>query len=301
MGNAFDTATIESNPLLAFRFGNHCADIIVSNPPWGAPGNNADVEPKARHKVMLEWCRANYKPIGDKEPSQAFLWRFLDFLNDGGKAAVLVSAGVLFKHSTTTRAFREQWMGRVRLIEVFNFTHVRKFFFKGAVSPFVMICFAQGKQDDFAVKYWSAKQVIALRETQAVLFSKYDIHILRDEYLASSKLWKSYWFGRFADASLLKQLQIKNRLSCFVYRKKSGQGISPLPDKYPTVDLPKHLLNIESFKRYIRTDELTFQVLPKMVYRLGKIDTYFGSRVLIWRGIDENNEPKGQIIARYKE
>jgi hypothetical protein len=34
---------------------------------------------------------------------------------------------------------------------------------------------------------------------------------------------------------------------------------------------------------------------------LGKTDAYFGLRVLIRRGIDENNEPKGQIIARYEE
>jgi len=170
VGNAFDATAIESNPLLASRFGKHCADIIVSNPPWGASGNKADAETKARQKVMLEWCRVNKKTIGDKEPSQAFLWRSLDFLKDGGKAAVLVSAGVLFKHSTTTRAFREQWMDRVRLIEVFNFTHVRKFFFKGADSPFVIICFVKDRQDDFPVKYWSAKQVIALKETEAVLF-----------------------------------------------------------------------------------------------------------------------------------
>ncbi len=302
VGNAFATESIESSPLLSSRFGKQCADIIVSNPPWGAPGNKADAKIKAREKVMLEWCHVNNKPIGDKEPSQAFLWRSLDFLKDGGKAGMLVSAGVLFKHSATTQAFREQWLNSVRLYEVFNFTHVRKFFFKGAISPFVIICFVRGKQDSFPVKYWSAKQVMALKQTHAVLLSKYDIHILRDENLASSKLWKGYWFGRFSDVSFLKQLQFKNRLSCFVDREKSGQGISPSPDKYSTEDLPtKHILNIESFERYVSTDKLTFQVVPKMVYRLGKTDAYFGSRVLIRRGIDENNEPKGQIIARYED
>jgi len=302
VGNAFDTAAIESNPIWNTRFGQHCADMIISNPPWGAPGKNADDITKSREKMMLEWCRVNKKPIGDKEPSQAFLWRSLDFLKDGGKAAVLVSAGVLFKHSNTTREFREHWMDKIRLTEVFNFTHVRKFFFKGAVSPFVIICYIKDKQSNFPVKYWSAKQVIALKETQAVLLSKYDIHMLRDEQLTSSELWKGYWFGRFADISFIKQLQSKNKLIDFVDREKSGQGISPAPDKYSTVDLStKHVLNIQSFQRYVSVDELNFQVLPKMVYRLGKTDVYFGPRVLIRRGIDEKNEPKGQIIARYEK
>jgi hypothetical protein len=116
------------------------------------------------------------------------------------------------------------WMDRVRLNEVFNFTHVRKFFFKGAISPFVVICYAKGKQNDFAVKYWSAKQVTALRETQAVLLSKYDIHILRDEYLASSELWRSYWFSRLADSRFIKWLQSKKQLRDYLDYSNSGRG-----------------------------------------------------------------------------
>jgi predicted RNA methylase len=297
VGNAFDMAEIETNSLWASRFGKHCADIIVSNPPWGAPGNKADAASIARQSVMIEWCRANNKPIGDKEPSQAFLWRFLDFLNDGGQAAVLVSAGVLFKHSTTTRAFREQWMDKVRIMEVFNFAHVRKFFFRGADSPFVIICFAKGKQEDSPVKYWSAKQVVALKETQAVLLSKYDMHILRDEDLASGELWKSYWFGRFADARFLKQLQLNNRLRCFVDRKKSGQGYKlALKDK-PADKLARFLaLDIKSFTRY---NNLRYNSAPQKVHRLGVVDVYSGKRLLIQRGISEKGETKGCIIARY--
>ena len=296
VGNAFDTAAIESNPLWASCFGKHCADIIVSNPPWGAPGNKADTATKARQTVMLEWCRVNKKPIGDKEPSQAFLWRSLDFLKDGGKAAVLVSAGVLFKHSTTTRAFREQWMDRVRLIEVFNFTHVRKFFFKGAVSPFVIICFAKGKQDDFAVKYWSAKQVMALKETQAVLLSKYDIHILRDEYLASSELWKSYWFGRLADRRFIRWLQSKKQLRQYVDRDNSGYGYQLATKAFNADKLQsfKSLLKLES-----RYEPPVFTSPPERVHRFGAKGAYRGLRVIINEGISENCQPQGIIIAQF--
>ena len=43
-GHAFDTGLIESNPLWKERFGKECADVIVGNPPWGAPGKKADQE-----------------------------------------------------------------------------------------------------------------------------------------------------------------------------------------------------------------------------------------------------------------
>lgn len=292
VGNAFDTAAIEANPLWASRFGKHCADIIVSNPPWGAPGN------KARQTVMLEWCQANNKPIGNKESSQAFLWRFLDFLNNGGKAAVLVSAGVLFKHSTTTQVFREQWMDSVRIMEVFNFTHVRKFFFRGADSPFVIVIFNKGKQDDFPVTYWSAKQVMALKETQAVLLSKYDIHILRDEDLASGELWKSCWFGRLADRQFIKWLQSKNRLRSFLDRNNSGRGY-----QFYTKDLYadklqslKALLKLES-----RYEPPVFTSPPERVYSFGAESAYRGLRVLVNEGISENSQTQGMIISQFSD
>lgn len=298
VGNAFDTAAIESNPLWSSRFGKHCADIIVSNPPWGAPGNKADTAVKARQTVMLEWCRVNKKPIGNKEPSQAFLWRSLDFLKDGGKAAVLVSAGVLFKQSATTQAFREQWMDRVRLIEVFNFTHVRKFFFKGAVSPFVIICFAKGKQDNFAVKYWSAKQVMALKETQAVLLSKYDIHTLRNEYLASSELWKSYWFGRLADRQFIKWLQFKKQLRYYIDRDNSGRG-------YQLVTKDLNADKLQSFKALLKLESRyeppVFTSPPERVYCFGAEGAYRGFRVLVNEGISENSQPQGIIISQFSD
>ena len=55
-------------------------DVIIGNPPWGAPGNKANDETKIQHKVMLKWCKDNEFPIGDKESSQAFLRLATKFL-----------------------------------------------------------------------------------------------------------------------------------------------------------------------------------------------------------------------------
>ncbi len=273
-------------------------DIIVGNPPWGASGNKADAATKQRQQVMLEWCKSNSYPIGDKEPSQAFLWRALDFLKERGRCAMLTSAGVLFKHSTTTQSFRSEWMNRVRLNEVFNFTHVRKFFFKGAISPFVMIHFTKEDQGKHPVEYWSAKQVIALKETQAVLFSKYDRSYLVEQDFTDNKTWKVNWFGRHADAMFLKQLGYLKKLVDFVDREKSGQGISPNPPKYSTQLLPNRIMSTNSFSRY--GNNLLFKQTPLSAYRIGKHDSYLKSKLLIKRGINEKQAIKGEIIARFE-
>jgi type I restriction-modification system DNA methylase subunit len=297
--NAFDVGCIEANSIWKERFGPGCADVIVGNPPWGgALGGKADLEAKARQEVMLTWCSENKKPIGDKEPSQAFLWRALDFLKEGGRAGMLVSAGVLFKHGPQTQAFKTQWLALVRLNDVFNFTHVRKFFFKGADSPFLFICFNKEKQLGKPVQYWSAKQVTEITKAQAVTFSKYDLQILRDVDLSDSTVWKQFWFGRSADKDLLNFFRRHKKLIEFSDRKKTGQGFQTASGgKNAEVLKVFNNLVVDSFSNY---DQLQFSKPPLNTYRVGVLDVYTGSRLLIQRGIEEKSLDKGRIVARYE-
>lgn len=297
--NAFDVETIESNAFWRERFGGKCADVVVGNPPWGSPGPRADAETKAHHKTMQDWCETNKKPIGDKEPSQAFLWRASDFLKTEGRAGLLVSAGVLFKHSNTTQAFRKQWLNSVRLNEVFNFTHVRKFFFKGAISPFLSVFFNKSPQDDRPVRYWSAKASGFLNNTQSIVFSKYDCSILRKCELASKMTWKTHLWGRCNDYDFIKYMGHLAPLGELVDRQKTGQGFKLSPPKYDSGKI-KGLpcLSVEKFSRY---DNLpAFSEAPRKVYRKGNVGVYEGMRLLVKRGISESCTPKGQVLSRYE-
>jgi hypothetical protein len=296
--NAFDVKLIESIPVWKERFGRGCADVVVGNPPWGAPGKKADAETKTRQEILLDWCKSNNKPIGDKEPSQAFLWRALDFLRTNGKAGMLVSAGVLFKHNTTTQQFRRYWLDSVRIEEVFNFSHVRKFFFKGGMSPFLSVFFSKEGQKDKPVYYWTPKQTIAINKTQAIALSRYDLHVLLQEDLMGLSTWKELWFGRPADRKLLNFVRRHPQLVQYSAREVSGQG-------FQVASKGKDADNLQSFRNLVvstfsRYDSLSFSNPPKKVYRLGVIGTYSGKRLLVKRGIDEKTVDKGRIVARYE-
>lgn len=296
VGNAFDVGQIESNTLWKERFGDECADIIISNPPWGSRENKADVESKAREKVMLDWCIANNKPIGYKEPSQAFLWRSLDLLRKDGKAGMLVSAGVLFKRGSKSQAFRNQWLDHVRLSEVFNFTHVRKFFFKEADSPFLAVFYDKNLQGDTPVYYWSGKQTAILSKVQSVLLSRHDLHILRNEELDNSAVWKTYWLGQFADRQFIRILGQRKKLEAFVDRPNSGRGYQLASQNKPAEAL-KNFKNIERIAA--RYEPLEFGSPPSKVERFGAIGAYTGLRVLVNEGVSEKTDAKGQIVAQY--
>lgn len=296
VGNTFDTDAIDNDLLLQKLFGKSCTDVIVGNPPWGSPGNKANKDAKQREKIMLEWCKLNGHPIGFKDPSQSFLWRALDLLKENGKAGMLVSASVLFKHSSTTQEFRNQWMDQICLKEVFNFTHVREFYFKGAISPFVMISFQKSEKQNLPVEYWSVKKVTALKDTQAILLSKYDKHVLRDSNLADNKIWKIYWFGRYADYEFLCQLGHLKQLDWFIDRNNSGSG-------YKLGSRHKKSTKLENFKSLDQIDsrygECILSTPPKFIERPGIIGAYSGLRVLVNEGVSEKNKSFGTIIAQF--
>lgn len=295
-GDAFDTAFIESNPDLIERFGKECADVVVGNPPWGAPGKKADQKTKNQHRRMIEWCKVNEKPIGDKEPSQAFLWRALEILKENGKLGMLVSAGVLFKHDSTSQTFREKLFECIRLTKVFNFSHVRKFFFKGAFSPFLAIFFSRAEQTNHPVYYRSAKQAISINKTQAIAFSRYDLNILSEEDLANTVTWKKFYFGRSADGKFLRFLQKQKTLKYFCDSENSGRGFQ-ISNKAKDAGFLKSfkLVDIDRFSRY---DPLGFKRPPDRVEHHGKISIYNGLRILVKRGIQQKSVDKGRIISR---
>ena len=301
--NAFDVELIKSIPVWKERFGKGCADIVVGNPPWGAPGKKADAETKARHKILLDWCKSNNKPIGDKEPSQAFLWRALDFMKESGKAGMLVSAGVLFKHNTTTKAFRKQWLDNVRLDEVFNFSHVRKFFFKGVNSPFLIVSFKKEKQCDFPVHYWSAKQSIFIKQVQSILLSKNDQRIIHKQNLSDYRIWKMYNDGSYKDAKFLGYLANSHKIisledgthfSCVGFKKANQQKKADWLANFQKVKK-------ESFNRYDKLGNKDFEEVPSKVEHRGRRkEMYEGQRIVIKEGPRQSGGYFGRIVARYE-
>lgn len=300
--NEFDNHYNSIHVANAFALDNNALgeiDVVVGNPPWGgAPGKNADKGTKERQRIMMEWCKKRKYPIGDKEPSQAFLWLSLDFLKEEGLCALLTSAGVLFKHSSTTQAFRRGWMSRVCITEVFNFTHVRKLFFKGALSPFVLIHFKKGEQGETPVEYWSPKQVALLKKTQAVLLSKYDRAYLIGQDMTDNKTWKSNWFGRHADAVFVHSLKNNNQLKSQLITKNSGRGYQSCGASYSKSQLGVSRA-IQSFELY--SNKLDFEEPPANLSRLGCTGAYSGPKIIVCEGIFEEGTKKGRIIARYED
>lgn len=301
--SSFNQELIDSNEIWKRNFGEKCADIVIGNPPWGALGKKADRGAKLREREMLEWCSSQNKVIGDKEPSQAFLWRSLFFLKDHGTAALLVSSGALFKHSGTSSRFRQQWLQCVALQEVYNFTHVRTFFFKGSDSPFLAMIFSPKNEDRKPVLYWSAKQTLAIRNNQYIMLSKNDLSIIREDDLSDYRTWKIYDHGSYKDVQFIRQLTHFPKakpLSQYVAFSHVGLKKGNQSKEADWLAEFKKLDN-ESFSRYGSTESLVFENVPEKVEHRGKRKCYIGRRILLKEGPQQSQNSHGRIIARLED
>lgn len=308
--NAFDAIAGKTHPGAIRRFGPGSVNVVVGNPPWGYPKK----EDKEGHKALTEamkWCDPKKeRPVGDKELSQAFIHLTLELLRDGGKAGLLVSSGILFKHHDNSREFRKVWLTSVRLQHVVNFSHVRHIFFSGpqreakGISPFISVVFEKGSDGislDGRFQYWSAKRTAVIENTKCVVLNSGDMHWLsQHDCLADERLWKIYWWGGHHDELLVRSLDRFQRLGDLKTIVPGadiaqGQGFKEA-NKAAAADWLKNYCELpaEELKRYGPIQKSVLREVPDKVERRGVEDVYHGHRLLIGRGIKTG----GFITAR---
>lgn len=308
--NAFEVIANELPQGVIRRFGQGSANIVVGNPPWGYP-KKEDVDGQAALKRTLKWCNSkDGRPIGDNELSQAFIHLTLALLKDGGRAGLLVSSGVLFKHHDKSRAFRKVWLKQAKLEHVVNFAHVRSIFFSGpqrkaqGISPFISVVFERttnGPPSDNTFQYWSAKRTAVIENTKCVILNRGDMHVLsQHDCIKDESLWKIYWWGGHRDEALINRL---SRLAILINLPSVlpktaivvGQGFKEANKSLPADWLRKYReLPIHRFNRYGMPEKDDFSNVPMHVEARGAEEVYDGHRILIGRGI----KAPGIITAR---
>lgn len=297
--NTFAVDKIESTMIGKKRFGEQCVDVVIGNPPWGNPGRNVPHESKSHHESLLQWAKNNGKQIGDKEASQGFIWRSLDFLKPNGICGMLVPASVLTKQSNVSQQFRLALFSQIKIREIFNFSHVRRYFFQDSDSPFLF--FFYGKENpsgEGGFVHWSVKAIQQTKKIQSVIVSANDRSWVPVRLLDNQTIWKTLLYSGLADVDLINRLRNDGeRFEKFVAEK--GQGLIVNPPEKNAAHLAKYpLININSFLRY---SNLEFEKVPSKLYRLGVETVFLGKRLLIKRGITEKNDGKGMIVARYED
>lgn len=317
-GNAFE-AIASDHPVVRKHFGPASADVVVGNPPWGEVKPSDELGRSALPATKQWLADKPERVIGDNELSQAFVHLSLELLADGGKAALLLSSGVLFKQLENSRAFRQSWLRRCKLEHLVNFAHVRHIFFadpvrpgkrRGALresdgtSPFISAIFEKGTpRQEHRFTYWSARRTAEIENTRSIIVAQTDMHRLRqDDCRSYENLWKLYWWGNRRDEGLIRDLERFDSLGAIV--AESCPSMPPIQGFTPgsAWDSPRFLkdymvLPTGALTKYGILSSECLEPPPVTVeYRPQSDYPFYGVRLLFRRGIASDKD--GRVVAR---
>lgn len=268
-------------------------DVVVGNPPWD--------EPKASSsRTGDRWARARELPVGDRNPSQLFLWRSLTLLKPEGTAALLIGATAVHNSRQTSRDFRTQWLKEIRLDAVVNFTAARDLFFDGGVAPFVLVKFRRvppgGSLDTSSkVSYRTVRPSSALASTRSLDHARIDRRWVNQESLLHRDyLWKTYAWGNQHDDAFMARLDAEKRLTDFLPRDAIPRYGYQRGREAPSA----RLASLRSLKRFDPWGPLCtewFEDPPAGVKRQPDEQLYDGQRIIVARGIKSGFGPRARL------
>ncbi|HEY0152930.1 MAG TPA: N-6 DNA methylase [Longimicrobium sp.] len=262
-------------------------DVVVGNPPWREAKKTA---------LPVLWARANLLPVGDQGLSQLFLLRALALVKEGGIVGLLVHANVLFNQRETSRVFRAHLLAHTRVLEVVNFSHVRRFIFERAIAPFVYLSVARnnGKlsaRDRFV--YTSARLTDVVEQTPSILLSSADRRIVsQSDVQTTDYLWKTYWWGGHRDAALLARLDIEEQFRNLLPEEhKPGYGFQR-GTRTPSETLRRlRPLRSRGLHSFGSLQENWFESTPMGTKREPDENLYVGQRIIAVRGVPGSGQP----------
>lgn len=309
--NAFRIESDVPDPDVRKRFMSNCADVVVGNPPWGAPRKS---DPRPAHQAAqaaYRWCDAEEeeRPIYQGELSQPFVHRAIDLLREGGVGGMLVSTGVFFNDRAESQQFRRKWVTRSRVCHVVNFAHVRTVFFSDATAPFAAVVFEKTCDipREHTVEYWGAKRTAAGKRLASVVMSRSDRRVVRQrDLLKDDELWKIYWWGSHHDRALVSAMELNPSLADVQVQGRKvvralGRGLEG-GSKPPSAALQKYrLLPTEAIERYRPPDLSRLEPTPRTRGREGELATYEGTRILVKRGPKQTDGADGVVVATIAE
>ena len=264
-------------------------DVVVGNPPW--------TEIKGERIPGEVWAERKDYAIGQRSPSQLFLWRSLHLLSDSGVAALLVGANAMLNAGPKSKAFRRQWLARVRLEHVVNFSQVRASFFRQGVAPFMLVKFRHADHRPTShVIYENARQVPKATLARPTIARLERQVVSQDSLQARDYLWKTYAAGSLRDDALMARLSLdtplrdwSGSLRAYGYQRPHGAA-----GDLPSESLSK-MVSLSRFDSWGQLQDARFEKVPPRVTREPDERLYSGRRLLIRQGISPRFGPHARL------
>ena len=268
-------------------------DIVVGNPPWSEPRGSSV-------QMGDEWAHRNELPVGNRNPSQLFLWRSLSFVTSTGKVALLINVNALLNARNSSRQFRRHWLQEVELQEVVDFTSSRALFFEASIAPFALLVFRPRSSGDLPsslgiFSYKTVRPSKPLRATGALAHAQLERRWVNQGALVGRDyLWKTYAWGNHHDEALMSRLDSERRLEEFL-PSDPGPGFGFQPGKSTLPEILRSRRTLQCFDYWGPLSDSVYEEPPTGVKRKPDGRRYNGQRIIIAQGVRSGFGPVARL------
>jgi tRNA1(Val) A37 N6-methylase TrmN6 len=227
----FKFPTLVGNNLFPEDFFNECGhfwqqvvspegkgikfDCIVGNPPWVELDKD---DPEAAH--LLNWSKAHTEDyaLARARTGEAFAWRVMDCLADGGTVGLILHAKTLTNDHL--KAWRQKFFSGVQVCRVTNFANLAYIIFASAQAPCATLIYTHRtpESSENAILHFGpfvANQCVTnlkrgtKRRAWAIGFSESEIKNIAptEASTGSAQTWKLALWSTSRDAIALRRLK----------------------------------------------------------------------------------------------
>ena len=204
------------------------ADLVLGNPPWGSIAH--DDTPAS------EWCAKSESPLPDKQIAVAFIWKAAQHTCEHGRVCFVLPHGTLLNHRSKALEFQRDWVRQHRIHRVVNLADVRKFLFREAKHPAIVVEFSQAKRDtqNDVIDYWTPKSHWMISRAEIIDVSPMDRKLVSVARLLKDlsgpdapQTWTQLYWASSRDLRLIDKLSLCPRLRDHVRRSSDVDDGKP--------------------------------------------------------------------------
>lgn len=275
-------------------------DYILGNPPWK----------KDKSKLHLDWVNSrniySKKINGELEIAQSFLIRACDFMQQGTKAALIVTSTLFYNVSSTSKEFKNKFLTEYCINKFFDLSPVRRLIFEEKDSPASIVYFSKSQNSNYltnVIQHQSVKSNSFLKHFKMLVIEKFDYkNILQRHFIENDWMFKIALYGNTLDFNLLKRLeQNKTKINNYIDNKTvfGGAGIHKgTKNKFTSFPyiLNKHIIEnseIENYYSFSKTNNNIINEEDSYIKSGREKGLYEGVQILI----KEQAKEESQIIT----
>lgn len=203
------------------RLKNIHFDFIIGNPPWGT------TEEKSEY---TSYCIKNEFPLPDYQIAIAFMHKIREYSKYNTEICLIIPSKTLYNQKALY--FRKYILEHMKIIRVVEWSSVKKYIFKNAKAPAIIIKFQyeinnsilnKKKTLDNKIEYISIKPNVLFHVFGTITIEKNDIKYVKQELLYTNDwAWKLIVYGSYFDFEIIKDIEIKkNTISNIIETSES--------------------------------------------------------------------------------